>query len=288
MGREFFSDPELSDLAERCSNASGVDLRHLLCTAGDDELKLTQNAQPALLFTGLALARLMARRGIEPRAAAGHSVGEYCALVVAGALTPEEGVRVVAERGRAMARAAGPGEGGLVAVLGLPAVEVERVLDGLDAVWPANYNTPTQTVVGGRTAPLQLASEALLAAGARRALPLNVAAAFHTPLMAPAADGLRAVLEQVEWRRPAFAVVANLDAEPHLEPERIAGVLSAQLSSAVRWSDCIARLCAMGCTTFYELGPKRALSGMMRELAPQAEARPVSTPAAVDELSPPG
>src|SRR5438445_4501189 len=148
MGAEVLRDPELAELADRCAAAAGIDLRRLLTEADDAELRLTTNAQPSLLFVGVALARLLARRGVRPDAAAGHSVGEYTALCVAGAVSPEDAVRTVVERGRAMAEAAPPGTTSMAAVLGLAPEAVESALDGLAEVWPANYNTPTQIVIG--------------------------------------------------------------------------------------------------------------------------------------------
>src|SRR5438309_3426457 len=159
MGAEVLRDAELAELADRCSAAAGIDLRRLLTEADDDELRLTDNAQPTLLFMGVALARLMERRGVRPKAAAGHSVGEYTALCVAGALSPEEAVRTVVERGRAMAEAAPPGTSSMSAVLGLPLESVEAALNGLPEVWPANYNTPGQTVIGGTVDGLERAAE---------------------------------------------------------------------------------------------------------------------------------
>ncbi len=285
MGAELLQDAEVAALAGRCSEAAGSDLRHLLTHAEDEELKLTTNAQPALLFVGLGLALLARRRGIVPAAGAGHSVGEYTALCVAGAIAPEEAVATVVERGRAMAEAAPPGTSSLMAVLGLPAEAIEAALIGVPDVWPANFNTPTQTVIGGTLAGLGRASERLLGAGAKRVLPLNVAAAFHTPLMEPAGDVLRSRLDTIRWAAPEFPVVANLTAEPYSDPSLIAVSLQRQLSSPVRWADGVARLLQMGCDTFYELGPRRALSGMMRELAPGTTAAPVNAPGAIAELS---
>ena len=284
MGKELLEDPEVAALADRCSEAAGVDLRRLLTEADDEELKLTTNAQPGLLFMGVGLAMLARRRGLEPAAAAGHSVGEYTALTVAGAMSPEEGVRTVVERGRAMAEAAPPGTSSMLAVLGISPEQIEAALIGVPDVWPANYNTPTQTVIGGTMGDLERAAERLQEAGARRVLPLQVAAAFHTPLMEPAGDVLRGTLETVAWRRPAFPVVANLTAEPYRDESAIPAALARQLSSPVRWLEGVEKLVGLGCDTFYELGPRRALSGMMRELAPQATAAALSTPSAIADV----
>ncbi len=284
MGTGLLRDPEVAELADRCATAAGIDLRRMLTEADDDELRLTTNAQPALLFMGVALARLLERAGVRPKAAAGHSVGEYTALCVAGAIGPEEAVRVVTERGRAMAEAAPPGTSSMAAVLGTPSDAVETALIGVPDVWPANYNTPTQTVIGGTMLGLERATARLEEAGARRVTPLNVAAAFHTPLMEPAGGVLRSALDAVTWRTPAVPVVANLSAEPYRAVEAIPAGLERQLSSPVRWAGCVRQLVSMGCDCFVEVGPRRTLTGMMRELAPAAGAHAVSTPEAVREL----
>lgn len=284
MGAGLLQDPELSQLCDRCAEAAGIDLRRLLVEADDDELRRTENAQPALTFTGIALARLLAGRGVEPDAAAGHSVGEYAALCAGGAMDPEDAVRAVADRGRAMAEAAPAGTTTMAAVLGLDPQVLERELAALDDVWPANYNTPTQTVIAGTAAAVELAAEKLRAAGARRVVPLNVSAAFHTPLVRDAAARVRPVLDSVRWSAPRVPVVANLTAAPYRRAEEIPDVLERQLSSPVLWAQSVAALQALGVTDFVEVGPKRALTGMLRELAPGAGAASVATPEDVEAL----
>jgi [acyl-carrier-protein] S-malonyltransferase len=285
MGADLLQDEEVSALCDRCESFADVELRRLLTTADDDELRLTQNAQPALCFVGIALTALLRRRGIEPAAAAGHSVGEYAALAAGGAIDAPHVIKAVVERGHAMAEAAPAGTGSMSAVLGLDAQAVEVALAGMDDAWPANYNTPTQTVIAGTIAGLEVATQRLQAAGAKRVIPLNVSAAFHTPLMAPAAERLRAALDRVEWRAPRVPVMANLTGRQHQGGDRIPHVLEMQLRSPVRWSACVGSLVELGCDTFVEVGPKRALTGMMRELAPGRAASAVGTPQAVMELS---
>jgi [acyl-carrier-protein] S-malonyltransferase len=287
MGTELLGDPEVAELCRRCSDAAKVDLRWLLTEAGEEELTLTQNAQPALFFTGIGLALLLRRRGIEPAAAAGHSVGEYTALCAAGAISPEDAVKVVVQRGIAMAEAVPAGTTSMIAVLGLAPEAIEDALVGVPDVWPANYNTPTQVVVGGTMLGLERATARLQEAGARRVLPLNVSAAFHTPLVESAGSFLRGALEVVPWRLPPIPVVANLTAEPYSDPETVAITLERQLSSPVRWGDGVRKLSQLGCDAFLEVGPKRALTGMMKELAPQAFAATVGTPQAVSEVAVP-
>ncbi len=285
MGAELLEDPELAALCDECATAAGIDLRRLLTEAGDDDLRLTQNAQPALCFVGIGLTILLRRRGVEPAAAAGHSVGEYAALAAAGAAGAPQVIKAVVERGKAMAEAAPAGTTSMAAVLGLDAQAVEAALAGMSEAWPANYNTLTQTVIAGTMTGLEAATQRLQAAGAKRVISLNVSAAFHTPLMAPAAERLRAALERVEWRSPRIPVMANLTGRPHQGGDRIPYVMEMQLRSPVRWSSCIASLLESGCDTFIEVGPKRALTGMMRELAPGRTAVAVGTPASVQDVA---
>ena len=285
MGTELLQDEEVSALCDRCEAFADVALRRLLTTAGDDELRLTENAQPALCFVGIALTTLLRRRGIEPVAAAGHSVGEYAALAAGGAVDEPHVIKAVVERGKAMAEAAPAGASSMSAVLGLDAQAVEVALAGMNDAWPANYNTPTQTVIAGTITGLEVAAQRLQVAGAKRVIALNVSAAFHTPLMAPAAERLRAALDRVEWRAPRIPVMANLTGRQHQGGDRIPHVMEMQLRSPVRWSGCIGSLVDMGCDTFFEVGPKRALTGMMRELAPGRAASAAGTPQAVQELA---
>ncbi len=285
MGSDLLEDDEVSALCDRCAAQAGIDLRRLLTTAGEDELRLTQNAQPALCFMGIGLTLLLRRRGVEPAATAGHSVGEYAALAAAGSVDAAEVIKAVVERGKAMADAVPAGTSSMAAVLGLEAARIETALAGIDEVWPANYNTPTQTVIAGTTAGLERSTQALQAAGAKRVVPLNVSAAFHTPLMAPAAELLRAALDRIEWRAPRVAVIANLTGRPHQGADRIPHVMEMQLRSPVQWASCVASLVEMGCDAFVEVGPRRALTGMMRELAPGKSAVAVGSPEAARELA---
>lgn len=285
MGTEMLDDPQVAALCEECSRAADVDLRRLLTVADEDELRLTQNAQPALCFAGIALTMLLRHRGIEPVAAAGHSVGEYAALAAAGSVTAPQVIKAVVERGKAMADAAPAGTTSMAAVLGLDSQAIEVALAGMNDAWPANYNTPTQTVIAGTMTGLEVATQRLQVAGAKRVIPLNVSAAFHTPLMAPAAERLRAALDRIEWRAPRIPVMADLTGRPHQGGDRIPHVMEMQLRSPVRWALCVGSLVEMGCDAFIEVGPKRALTGMMRDLAPGRMAVAAGTPRAVQELA---
>jgi len=253
----------------------------LIFEGPEDQLVLTQNAQPALYFTSVALTRFLRRHGVEPAATAGHSVGEYAALTAAGAIEPEAGTQAVVERGRAMAEAVPAGTSSMIAVIGLAPEKVEAALIGIPDAWPANYNTPTQVVVGGTRLGLERAAERLRQSGARRVIPLKVSAAFHTMLMEPAADRLRSVLDTLPWQEPAVPVMANVTGAAYAGARYVPQTLEKQLSSPVLWSTCVGTLVEMGCDTFIEVGPGRALTGMMKELAPGVAAQAVGTPEAV-------
>ena len=283
MGADLLQDPEVVALADRCSQ--GVDLHHLLTAADDEELRLTQNAQPALCFAGIGLTMLLRRAGVEPAAAAGHSVGEYAALAAAGVLAPEVAVRAVTERGLAMAEAVPAGETSMAAVLGMDPDALARALEGVQEAWPANFNTPSQTVIGGSVLGLAQATEKLQAAGARRVIPLNVSAAFHTPFVVPAARRLRAFLDTLPFNQPRIPVISNLSGKPYDDGADFPALLELQLQSVVRWSDGIRALHALGITDFVEVGPKKALSGMIRDLAPGSGAHSVATRAACLEVA---
>lgn len=283
MGAELLTDPEIAALCDRCS--AEVDLRHLLTNANEEELRLTQNAQPALCFMGIALTQLLRRAGIEPHAAAGHSVGEYAALAGASALSPEETIYAVVQRGRAMAEAVPAGETSMTAVLGLDPETIAKVLAPIEECWPANYNTPTQTVIGGSLKALDQAEEALTQAGARKVVRLNVSAAFHTPFVAPAAERLKDVLGHLAWTETDIPVAANLTGAPYPDDADFPSGLERQLKSPVRWSECVRSLSELGVTDFVEVGPGRALRGMLKELAPGAGAHAAGGPAAISELA---
>jgi [acyl-carrier-protein] S-malonyltransferase len=189
-----------------------------------------------------------------------------------------------------MHRAATQSSGAMAAVLGLApdalrAAVARAVESGAGRVQLANFNAPGQIVISGDADAVRIAGEYAMEAGAKRVVPLNVSAAFHTPVMAPAAERLRAALERIEWRSPRIPVMANLTGRPHQGGERIPQVMEMQLRSPVRWADCVGSLVQSGCDMFVEVGPKRALTGMMRELAPGAAAIAVGTPAACQELT---
>ena len=224
------------------------------------------------------VAELAKALGVKPDAAAGHSLGEFSALVVAGALSFEDGLRLVAKRAAAMQQACEAQPGAMAAILGLEDGTVEQTCYAIDGVVvAANYNCPGQLVISGASEAVDAACERLKAAGARRALRLPVGGAFHSPLMEPARQELQRAIEEAPFRTPACPVYQNVDAEPHTDPATIKANLIAQLTAPVRWTQIVKRMLADGITEFTELGPGSVLQGLIRKVDPQAVVESKST-----------
>jgi [acyl-carrier-protein] S-malonyltransferase len=274
-------------VVELVSDATGRDLAHLLTEADADTLKATRNAQLAAF--GLSLVILDAARtegGLpdnQVRAVAGHSLGEYTALVAAGALTPDEGARLVDARGEAMQSAADDQPGTMAAILGLEAALVARACEAAGNAWPANDNAPGQVVIAGTPEGVAAAGEASRELGAKRVMPLPVGGAFHSPLMAPAQARLDAALSAARFEAAAIDVVANVDAAAHRDGW--VDLLSAQLVSPVRWRESLVRLAALDVTHFLELGPGTELSGMVKRTVDTSSRTNVATPDDLPALS---
>lgn len=271
----------------RISEATGRDVASLLIEADAETLRATRNAQLAAF--ALSLVTLYAARssGLEyvPVAAvAGHSLGEYTALVAAEALPADGGGRLVAARGQAMQAAADAAPGTMAAVLGLDADLVRQACEGVDGAWPANDNAPGQIVIAGTPAGVEAAGEAAKELGAKRVMPLPVGGAFHSPLMAPAQTRLDAALDEAHFHEASLDVVANVDASAHRSG--FADLLSWQLVSPVRWRESIETLAASGVTHFLELGPGTELSGMVKRTVDGAARVNVATPEDLDGLTP--
>lgn len=265
----------------------GVDLERLLVSGGGDDLRPTEVAQPALFYTGVALATILIEGGMEPVVAAGHSLGEYCAVVAAGSLTPEDGMRLVLERGRIMAAAP---EGTMAAVLGLerPALSelCQRAGAGGECCVIANDNSPGQLVVSGSRLGIERLTELAKDAGARRVLPLNVGGAFHSPLMSDSAAAFAEVLDQVEIVEPRFPVAAGVSGTISHTAAEIGIGLRLQLAGPVLWADTVGAIAAAGARSFVECGPGTTLGGLIRRVLPGAETVSVDSPeSAARELS---
>jgi [acyl-carrier-protein] S-malonyltransferase len=260
-----------------------------LCFEGPDEkLKLTANTQPAILTVSSAAAAVLAEKGILPDVVAGHSLGEYSALVAAGALSPADAARAVRARGTFMQEAVPAGKGAMAAVLGLEPGRVKAICESVEAATgqvcsPANYNDPGQTVIAGDAAAVERASGELKAAGAKRVLPLPVSAPFHCALMEPVKARLEPVLRAVAWREPRVGVVTNVEARPNREVARIVPILLEQVTAPVRWIECVEELARLGVTRFVEVGPGKVLSGLVKRIVRDAVVANVEDPASLDK-----
>ena len=258
---------------EEASDAIGEDMKALCFDSDEQTLSLTFNAQPAILTVSIAaLTVLRSEKNIKPDFVAGHSLGEYSALVCAGAVDFSDAVRTVRKRGRFMQEAVAEGEGAMAAIIGLGSEEVERVCEeGGGDVWPANYNSPEQTVISGRAGAVEKASAMTVERGAKRAVPLKVSAPFHCPLMAPAAEKLAGFLEGVTVRDIEIPVVTNLRAKENSDPARVKELLLDQITNPVRWAESVSLMADKGVGKFIEIGPGRALCGLIRRTAAGAE-----------------
>jgi [acyl-carrier-protein] S-malonyltransferase len=252
--------------------ALGEDIAQLIAAGPKDQLDLTTNTQPVMLTAAIAAWRAwLAEGGAQPVAVAGHSLGEYSALVAAGALTLADALPLVRLRAQAMQQAVPVGQGAMAAILGLDAA---AVIDGCaqaaastgEVVSAANFNDPKQTVISGSQAGVAKACELLKAAGAKRALPLAVSAPFHCALMQPAADALRTRLVDVALQRPRIPVVNNIDVAAPVEPDAIRNALYRQASGPVRWVEVVQALKALGATHVVECGPGKVLAGMVKRI----------------------
>jgi [acyl-carrier-protein] S-malonyltransferase len=268
MGASWVDHPSF-ELVEHASEVVGRDVATLLLKADQETLTNTANAQLATFVTSLVVLDAAERIGLEPAACAGHSLGEYTALVATGALGYEDGLELVAERGTAMSEAAEHNPGTMMAVLGLADEDVETACVRAEGeVWVANYNAPGQVVIAGEKDSLERAAHLARKAGAKRVVAFPVGGAFHTPLMAPARDRLRKALAAATFFESDPAVVANVDAKAHPDGEDWPGLLSAQLCAPVRWRQSLDTLYASGARTFVELGPGGVLTGLAKRVLP--------------------
>ena len=269
---------ESFELVAHASEVVGIDVAHLLLEADQPTLTETANAQLATFVASLVVLDAAERLGLEPAFCAGHSLGEYTALVATGALSYEDGLRLVQERGAAMQDAAEHRSGTMLAVLGLSDDDVEAAcLRAEGEVWVANFNAPGQVVIAGEPDSLERAARLCRSLGAKRVMSFPVGGAFHTPFMAPARDRLRKALAEVTFHAPEPLVVANVDGRAHAAPEEWPGLLSAQLCGPVRWRQGLKTLYEAGARTFVELGPGGVLSGLAKRTLP-GEPEPGETP----------
>ena len=277
MGRELYDQYELvRSTFDEASQVLGYDVRALI-DQDEEKLNQTRYTQPAILTTSVAIYRLLADKGIEPDMVAGLSLGEYSALVAAGALDFKTAVALVAKRGSFMEEAAPAGSGKMVAVLNAEASLIEEVCQEASAIGvvsPANYNTPSQIVIGGEVAAVDKAVGLLKDAGVKRLIPLNVSGPFHTALLRPASERLAEVLETVEFSDFVRPLVGNTEATV-MEKERVKELLTRQVMEPVRFYDSIAKMQEAGVTEFIEIGPGKVLSGFIKKIDKSADVRQV-------------
>ncbi|MBX5474046.1 MAG: ACP S-malonyltransferase [Thermoleophilia bacterium] len=284
MGRDIAGAvPAARDVFERSSRASGLDLERLCFHASPEELVDTAVQQPALVATSLAVLAAVRDRGIEPDFVVGHSVGEFTALAAAGAMTDEEAIVLVRERGIAMAEAAARHPGSMAAILGLEDEVVEMICRKILGVWPANYNCPGQIVVSGEDRAVDECCERAQQEGARRAVKLKVSGAFHSPLVARAADRLRPAIERVRFQEPVAPFMSTVTARLE-SAQRIGPLLVDQLTAPVRFTQAARELVRQGVRTFVEVGPGNVLSGLVKRIDRSVKAISVNNLAALDRL----
>ncbi|HSY70404.1 MAG TPA: ACP S-malonyltransferase [Edaphobacter sp.] len=295
MGRDLYDNfPIARAVFEEADESLGFALSKLIFEGPEDQLKLTEHTQPAILTVSVAAQRVLAERGITPAFAAGHSLGEYSAHVAANTLTFADAVRTVRSRGQYMQRAVPPGVGAMAAILGLSADLIQTVCSQVSddltplpntpeaktfdpnsaVVSPANLNSPDQTVISGATAAVERAADLCKQAGAKRAIMLQVSAPFHCALMQPAQDALAVDLATLTFRDPHFPVASNVDARLLTHSAEVPDCLVRQVTGPVRWVECIQLLIAQSTTHFIEVGPGKVLSGLNRQILGKESATP--------------
>lgn len=274
--------PSVHETFREASDGAGVDLWALSQGGPEDMLNRTEYTQPALLAAGVAVWRLwLAQGGPQPGVLAGHSLGEYAALVAAGALSLRDGAHLVRIRGQLMQDAAPPGTGAMAAVIGAEDALVKQVCQeasGSRVVVPANYNSPGQIVIGGDADAVDRAVALLAERGVRKVVKLAVSVPSHTPLMREAANRLSQTMNGLSWHEPVIPVVQNVDAEIHQGVQSIRDALVRQLYLPVRWTDCVQALAARGASRIGECGPGKVLAGLIKRIDKSLDARALGTP----------
>ena len=270
MGKDLYdNNPKAKELFEKANDILGYRITDIMFDGTDEELKQTKVTQPAVFLHSVIKALCLGEE-FKPNMVAGHSLGEFSALVAAGAISFEDGLKLVYARAMAMQKACDMAPSTMAAIVGLDDEVIEKICEevsGADGVVvAANYNCPGQLVISGNIEAINAACEKLKAAGAKRALPLKVGGAFHSPLMQPAKDELQAAIEKTEFKAPLCPIYQNVDGKPHTEPEEIKANLIAQLTSSVRWTSCVKNMIEDGADDFTECGPGKALQGMIARI----------------------
>ena len=266
MGQDFYEQTEIGkqvfDLATEILGFSVPEL----CFTKNDRLDITEYTQAAMVTTSIAMTKVLEEKGVKPDVAAGLSLGEYCALYAAGAMTEKDAIATVRQRGILMQEAVPVGQGAMAAILAMDASAIEEVISGIDGVQIANYNCPGQIVISGKKEAVETACEKLKEAGAKRAIMLNVSGPFHSRMLTGAGEKLGEVLEQVEIHPLSIPYVANVTAEYVTDAADVKPLLMKQVSSSVRWEQSVRAMLAAGVDTFIEIGPGKTLAGFMKKI----------------------
>ena len=268
MGKDLYdNNPVAREMFEKANEVLGFRITDLMFEGTDEDLRQTKVTQPAIFLHSVILAKTLGDE-FKPEMTAGHSLGEFSALVAAGALDFEDGLRLVSARAQAMQKACELKPSTMAAVLALPDEKVEEICASVEGVVVcANYNCPGQLVISGEESAIDAACEQLLVAGAKRALKLKVGGAFHSPCMEPARAELAEAIEKTKFSVPVCPVYQNVDAKPHTDPEEIKSNLVAQLTAPVRWTQSVQNMIADGATEFVELGPGKVLQGLVLKIS---------------------
>jgi len=275
MGQELYQNPQAKELFDNANQILGFDISKVMFEGTKEELTQTNVTQPAIFIHSVILA--LTQDKFSPEVVAGHSLGEFSALVANKTLSFEDGLKLVSARASAMQKACELEAGTMAAVLGLEDTQVEEICHQIDeVVVPANYNCPGQLVISGSLKGVEIACEQLKEAGARRALVLPVGGAFHSPLMEPARQELAQAIDQINFQNPQCAVVQNVDAQPHTDVQEIKENLIAQLTAPVRWTQSVQQMVTMGAREFTETGPGKVLQGLIRKIDNSTEVKGIA------------
>ena len=267
MGQDFYEQTETGKrIFDKATQLMGFSMPQL-CFEENDRLDITEYTQAAMVTASIAMMRVLEENGIKPDVAAGLSLGEYCALAAAGVMSDEDAIRTVRQRGILMQEAVPVGEGAMAAILALDAAAIEEVTGAMEGVWIANYNCPGQIVISGEKAAVEEACEKLKAAGAKRAVMLNVSGPFHSGMLTAAGEKLGQVLSRVELHEPRIPYVANVTAQYVKSAAEVKELLTRQVSSSVRWQQSVEAMIGDGVDTFIEIGPGKKLAGFMRKIS---------------------
>ncbi len=277
------TSPEAAAMLVKASEAADIDMGKLLFEENDD-INITEFTQPALVTACCIITDALLKAGVKPEVTAGLSLGEYCSLYVAGALSFEDAVRLTRIRGRLMSTAVPAGEGSMAAVIGLTKEQVESVTDTIENVWPANFNCPGQIVITGKKEAVAEAMPKLQEAGALKVVELNVSGPFHSPLLKGAGEELAKELENVELGDLKIPYFANVNASKVTDKAQIKELLKEQVFSPVRWEQTLYELEKMGVDTIVEVGPGRTIAGFVRKTVPSIKVIGVSTPEDIEKL----